>query len=279
VGIAGSRFLNHAGLVLLAGLGCCLPASAQEIRVPRLERPPVIDGSLAEWRSLAFTDGVWDIYRLRQSPWFDPERNRLTDHGNEPLPEEDLNARYYMGWDRDYLYFGAEVQDNVNDVSDPAPEDKRWYFKDSVCWFIEAPKDDVSESFGTGDNAFCFVIDPRKPRYGAWWRHGAPGKTYIEEPIPVGTVDYAVKLNPWGRTPGDFILEARVKVAPTLGQSDPAWHPPQVGDVYGLEIVHTDPDGGDYGGHFLIYGRGDDDASWGKVVLTGPAKPVERKPQ
>ena len=74
------------------------------------------------------------------------------------------------------------------------------------------------------------------------------------------------------------MAEARVKMAPTLGQSDPAWHPPRVGDVYGLEIVHTDPDGGDYGGHFLIYGRGDDDATWGKMILTGPAKPVERKP-
>jgi Carbohydrate family 9 binding domain-like len=264
---------------LLAGLGCCLPASGQEIRVPRLERPPIIDGSLAEWKAFAFTDGVWDIYRLQQSPWFDPERNRLTDHGNEPTPEEDLNARYYLGWDQDYLYFGAEVHDNVNDVADPAHEDKRWYFKDCICWFIEAPKDEVSESFGMGDNAFCFVFDPRKPRYGAWWRHGAPGKTYIEEPIPAGAVDYAIKLNPWRKSPGDFVLEARVKMAPTLSQSDPAWHPPRVGDVYGLEIVHTDPDGGDYGGHFLIYGRGDDDATWGKMVLTGPAKPIERKPQ
>lgn len=38
----------------------------------------------------------------------------------------------------------------------------------------------------------------------------------------------------------------------------------------GLEIVHTDPDGGDYGGHFLIYGRGDDDSTWGLMELTGP---------
>jgi hypothetical protein len=66
-------------------------------------------------------------------------------------------------------------------------------------------------------------------------------------------------------------------MAPTLGQSDPAWHPPQVGDVYSLEIVHTDPDGGNYGGHFLLYGRGDDDATWGKAVLVEPAKPVERR--
>ena len=55
--------------------------------------------------------------------------------------------------------------------------------------------------------------------------------------------------------------------------------PVQVSVMYGLEIVHTDPDGGDYGGHFLIYGHGDDDSTWGRMVLTGPIQPIERKPQ
>src|SRR5215831_5191639 len=53
-------------------------------------------------------------------------------------------------------------------------------------------------------------------------------------------------------------------------------HATRIGDVYGLEIVHTDPDGGDYGGHFLIYGRGDDDSTWGRMELTGPIQPIER---
>ena len=130
-----------------------------------------------------------------------------------------------------------------------------------------------------GDNAFCFVIDAKKPPYGAWWRHGAPGKTYIEEPLPATAVDYTIRMNPWGRSRGDFILEARVAMAPTLGKSSPRWHTPRVGDVYGLEIVHTDPDGGDYGGHFLIYGRGDDDSTWGRMVLAAPIQPIERKPK
>jgi hypothetical protein len=73
------------------------------------------------------------------------------------------------------------------------------------------------------------------------------------------------------------VLEARVALAPTLGASSPAWRAPRVGDVYGLEIVHCDPDGGDYGGHFLIYGRGDADSTWGRMELTGPLAPVERK--
>ena len=246
--------------------------------IPRLEKAPVIDGDLSEWKYVAFTDGVWDMLRLRQAPWYDPAINRLTDHGNEPAIEDDLQARYYMAWDDKYIYLGAEVKDNVNDVTDPQPEPKRWYFKDAICWFIEAPREDVAKKFAEGDNAFCFVIDARKPAEGAWWRHGAPGKTYIEEPLPRKAVDYAIRMNPWGRSKGDFILEARVEMAPTFGVSSPRWHAPRAGDVYSLEIVHTDPDGGDYGGHMLIYGRGDDDSTWGSMVLTGPIQPIVRKP-
>ena len=84
-------------------------------------------------------------------------------------------------------------------------------------------------------------------------------------------------MDPWRRGRGDFILEARVAMAPTLGKSDPQWQPPRAGDAYRLEIVHTDPDGGDYGGHILLYGRGDDDSTWARMVLTDPIRPIGRK--
>ena len=249
------------------------------INVPFLEKAPRIDGDLSEWKYRAFTDGVWDIFRVANSPWYDPSRNRLTDHGNEPPPEDDLNARYYIAWDKRYLYLGAEVHDNVNDVTDPHHEPKRWYYKDAICWFIEAPHQARPDTFGKGDNAFCFVIDTRKPPYGAWWRHGSATEHYIEEPIPRHAVDYAIRMNPWHASAGDFILEARVEMAPTLGKSDPDWTEPHIGDQYGLEIVHTDPDGGGYGGHLIIYGTGDNAATWGVMKFAGPKAPIERKPE
>jgi len=245
--------------------------------IPRLAAPPQIDGNLSEWKEAAFQDGVWDIYRLRQAPWYDPSRNRLTDHGRESEPAEDLSARYFMAWDEKYLYLGAEVRDNRNDVSDPRHEPKRWYFKDAVCWFIEAPRDGKPEQFGQGDNAFCFVIDASKPPYGAWWRHGSSSRTYIEEPLPRRWAEYAIRMDPWGTGAGDFILEARVEMAGTLGRSDPGWRRPRAGDEYGIEIVHTDPDGGGYGGHFLVYGNGDDDSTWGVFRLSDPAQPYKRR--
>lgn len=247
------------------------------IHIPMLPTAPVIDGDLSEWKDLAFSDGVWDIDRLRHTSWFEPWRNRLTDHGNEPHPHNDLRARYYTAWDSNYLYFGVEAVDNVNDVVDPSPEDKRWYFKDSICWFMEAPRDEAPEFFGQGDNALCFVIDTDRPQYAAWWRHGAPGKNYIEEPIPTQAVEYEIQMTPQNSSAGDFTLEARVAMNPTLGESDPNWQPPEIGHVYSLEIVHCDPDGGSYGGHFILYGTGDNDNTWRKAILVGPNSTTQRE--
>lgn len=271
-----------AGILLAVGAVSAeqIPASPV-LYLPLLEEAPDIDGDLADWRDQAFSDGVWDIQRLRHTPWFQAWRNRLTDHGTdaapEPHPDQDLAARYYAAWDATYFYVGADVQDNVNDVDDPEHQPRRWYFKDSICWFIEAPADEAPERFGRGDNAFCFVIDASKPDYGAWWRHGTVDSTYVEEPLPAGSVDYALRVDPDGDGVGDFILEARVDMASTFGVSDPAWRPPSVGDVYSMEIVHCDPDGGPYGGHFLVYGTGDEDETWSRAILSPPSGSVMRE--
>lgn len=254
--------------------------STPKIYLPYLQTAPLVDGDLTEWKAEAFTDGVWDIHRLRHEPWFQSWRNRLTDHGTvdrtEPEPEQDLAARYYTAWDRTHFYMGARVRDNVNDVTDPQHEPRRWYFKDSICWFIEAPADAAPETFSQGANAFCFVIDASRPDYGAWWRHGTATESYVEEPIPSDAVDYVVRIDPDNNGRGDFILEARVNMAATFGASDPSWQPPAVGDEYGLEIVHCDPDGGDYGGHFILYGTGDDDSTWARAILRGPVESIQR---
>ena len=35
-------------------------------------------------------------------------------------------------------------------------------------------------------------------------------------------------------------------------------------------------DGGTYGGHFMIYGNGDDDITWGRMILVGPREAIGR---
>ena len=269
-----NRSRRAAMAALLTAMLPVFGACRTPMQIPQLATAPTIDGSLDEWRASAYSGGWWNIERLSQTPWFEPSRNRLTLHDGEVAGEVDLEARYLAAWRDGDLYLGAEARDNVNDAADPEHEDKRWYFKDCVCWFLEAPRDIRSEMFETGDNAFCFLSDTARPAYGAWWRHGEPGRAYVEEPLPAGTFDYALRMDPWGRSAADFSLEVRLRMDPLFGRSDPQWAGAAVGRTLGLEIVHTDPDGGDYGGHLLVYGAGDDDATWGEAVLAGPRTPA-----
>ncbi len=259
-------------LIFIFALAPSLLLSQAIIHVPRLAEEPVIDADLSEWKDLAFHDGVWDIYRLQHTPWFDDHRrNRLTlqSEDGDVHPGDDLSARYYIAWDAEYIYMGAEVQDNFNDTEHPDEAPKTWYFKDSICWFLEAPGDDAPEEFERGDNAFCFEADESKKK-AAWWRHGSDTEEYLEDPLP--DYDYDVKVSP----SGNFVMEARVKMASTFPISDSSWTPPKVGDEYRMEIVHCDPDGGPYGGHFMIYGTGDDDSSWARMILIDEQPGIER---
>ena len=256
-------------LVLFLGLAAGLaPLRGQVITIPELPAVPQIDGDLREWRQAAFHDGPWDLWRVAQTPWYDPARNRLTDHGGGDSLPGDLTARYYLGWRGDRLYLGAEVWDNVIDTDDCQHAPKRWYYKDAVAWFFEIPRDSLAETFGEGDHGFVFLADSSYPAYGAWWRHGTADTSYLEEPLPARASRYRLGFPTTGPT---YVIEAEVDLYRL------AAYRPQVGDRLGLMIVHCDPDGGDYGGHLLLYGRDDNDATWGEARLGGPALPLLRR--
>lgn len=235
------------------------PSAMDEFLIPHRASEIKIDGSLDEWKQHAWTDGAWNLDRVKDAPWYEPKRNRLVVDAGEDTTAIDLEATYYLSWDKNYLYFGAEVRDNHNDVMDTLHEPKRWYYKDAIALFMELPKDTVPEKFQDGDHAFCFVADASMPSYGAWWRHGSADTTYLEEPIPTGSVDYRIRMNPWDRIAADYTLEARIKLADLVGEQQ--W-PPSAATTCGFMIVHCDPDGGEYGGHLLIHGKGDNDQSW-----------------
>lgn len=254
-------------------------AKRTQLTIPYLEKAPKIDGDLSDWRDHAFTDGVWDIDRLKHTDWYESGRNRLADHGESPDITQDLSARYYMAWDEKYLYLGAYVHDNALDLVDPYPAPKRWYYKDAITWFIEAPQDAIADTFDAGCHGLSFVADTTYPESGAWWRHGTDTESFVEEPLPKSAVDYRFKFI--SQTPGQLVysLEARVEMEPVFGAGDKNWRTPKEGDIYGMMIVHCDPDGGNYGGHFLIYGKGDPDQSWSSMKLSGPKPAMVRRPK
>jgi hypothetical protein len=252
-------------LILFVQIGMmqtsCAPDS-QVILLPELPDEVIIDGHLEEWKEEAFTEGIWNLERVKQAPWYFAKKNRLVRHAGEDSATLDLEAEYYLAWRGDWLYIGAEVKDNVNDVMDTLHEPKRWYYKDAIALFIEAPRDSVSEKFAEGDHAFCFVIDPSYPDYGAWWRHGSMTESYIEEPITSTSVEYRVHMQNTTTETANYTLEARVHMPSTIGAMELGGNGSGRYASYGLMIVHCDPDGGEYGGHLLIYGKGDDDQTW-----------------
>lgn len=246
-------------------------------RIPKIEVPVKIDGDLSEWKTLSFTDGVWDIFRVSKCSWF-CERNRLTRQNPDDMLLDDLSARYYTGWDEKYMYFGAEVKDNFNDVNSPPGLRHKMCFMDAVAWYLEMPADDKNEKFDPEINCLWFIADADKPEHGAFWRHSIKGKeSYIFEPMPENAVEYEVTMNPWNRSKADYIIEGKVEMAKIFKANGLDFKTPKTGDIYRMMIVHTDPDGGDYGGHLLIYGSGDKENTWGKFILSEKAKPIQRK--
>lgn len=233
---------------------------ALRMEIPKLGIAVNIDGDLSEWKERAFSDGVWNIERIQAALWYEPKRNKLTIHEGES--GLDLAAQYYVAWDNDFLYLGAEVQDNVNDVEESKHEPKRWYYKDAIAWFFEYPGDTIAERFESGNHGFAFVIDSLYPDYGAWWRRGQGSQSYLETPLPIESFEYSIRFNPWNHNQADYILEARIAIKPTIGNNDDHISIIKSGDKCRMMIVHCDPDGGEYGGHLLIYGQGDDDSSW-----------------
>lgn len=252
-----------------------LLSNGQELQLPYLSSPPVIDGNLHEWQDSALHDGLWDLFRVQQTDWYQPGRNRLTQHREDDRLTEDLQARYYLAWDDTSLYLGAIVNDNFNDVSESRHAPKRWYYKDAIAFFIEAPMDTISETFQAGNHGFAFVIDTTYPDYGAWWRRGAPDTSFLESPLPAEACEYVVRF----ANASTYILEARLDMRQLMPPSDPAWRSPKEGDYYSLMIVHCDPDGGEYGGHLLIHGKGDPDKSWTPMRLVRDLPPLLRKPK
>ncbi|MFK7925726.1 MAG: sugar-binding protein [Bacteroidia bacterium] len=248
---------------------------AQNAQLPYLSEAPIIDGNLHEWQDSAFHDGLWDLARVAQAPWYNPKRNRLTQHSELDSLHQDLQARYYMAWDDSSLYLGAIVHDNFNDVSESRHAPKRWYYKDAISFFIEAPLDTIDETFSAGNHGFSFVIDTTFPDYGAWWRRGDPDTTFLETPLPTQAVEYKIRFT----NATTYILEARIDMRQTFATSDPLWRSPQEGDQYSFMIVHCDPDGGEYGGHLLIHGKGDPDQSWTPIQLVRDLPSLLRKPK
>jgi len=247
--------------IIIALLPCqFLWAQQLSFSIPKCSTNVQIDGDLSDWKAQALSNGTWNINRVQTFDWFNTKRNKLTLHTGEDTTKTDLAAQYYIAWTDSHLLLGAEVTDNNTDVSEAHHEPKRWYYKDAIAWFFEIPNDTFPEKFEEGNHGFAFVADSTYPDYGAWWRHGTSQQPYLEEPIPADQVEYTLTFD---RKSASYVLEAKINICDLLNTS--ILH---AGQSLSMMIVHCDPDGAEYGGHMLIYGKGDLDSTWSVFTLT-----------
>ena len=247
--------------ILLSALLPILGCAQSQIDVPHANVRLNIDGDLAEWKNSAHSQGEWNLKRSSSEAWYSPKRSRFINEADEPKGSVDLSSTFYIARTDSGLILGAEVEDNILDVVEKEHLDERWYNKDGVAWFFELPYDTIPERFAAGNIALCFIADTSYPRYGAWMRYGNDSADYLEQTIPKEMQEYAVKV-----TANGYIIEAFVswQLFRDYGQLSG-----EITEIIGsMMIVNCDPDGGEYGGHLLIYGKGDNDATWTQIIFS-----------
>ena len=247
--------------ILLSALLPLLGCAQSQMDIPHANVSLNIDGDLADWKNYAYSQGKWNLKRSSSEPWHSPKRSRLINEADEPTGSIDLSSTFYIAWSDSGLILGAEVEDNILDVVETEHLDERWYNKDGVAWFFELPYDTIPKRFAAGSVALCFIADTSYPEYGAWMRYGNDSADYLEQAIPKETQEYSVKV-----TTDGYIIEAFVswELFRKYGQFSE-----EITETLGsMMIVNCDPDGGEYGGHLLIYGKGDNDATWTQITFS-----------
>jgi tetratricopeptide (TPR) repeat protein len=101
--------------------------------IPRLPQPPKIDGDLSEWTNIvpAFLGVEKDqirYYSLR--PWAGPL---------------DSSARIWMAWDKNNLYFAADIRDD-NFYQTCSPVDTGEIWSEDSLWLSMASPDEISQA-------------------------------------------------------------------------------------------------------------------------------------
>lgn len=278
-----------AGITLVLFTATAVLAhSGVVIEVPKLASKPRIDGDLSDWERFAWTDGVWDIDRMkRQSP---PPQVFLEDSGEEPpgtaLTKADLTGQYFMAWDDEGLYLGVRATDNVHDVTSRMGNSATWFLKDGCAWFFDVAHDGDGWFPSPGDHVFAFVADDSYPDGGHWWRLGENSPIVATEVRAglgaFGARGWRYSLS-WLEVPGPGLYRVKMGAEKGGGYAIEAFVPfsaywlttPAIGDtIGGPMIVNTDPDGGpsEFGGQLMLFGLNDNDATWADMVFVGPRR-------
>jgi hypothetical protein len=141
--------------------------------------------------------------------------------------KDDLSARVYLGYDKDYFYIAADVTDDVH-IS--RAEGNEIWNQDCVQYAFDAENDafdlkNAPGGYGDDDREFCMALTPRGPQNFCYTGPAALAGKLVPEKT-------AIKISPEGHT----IYEARVpwSYLSKLG--------PKPGSVFGFNVTLFDLD-------------------------------------
>lgn len=167
------------------------------MRVPYLERAPVLNGELSEWSAECRLSDV------KHSETIGLERSRV------PLPN------VYLGWREEGLYLAIEVFDDDIQGADPQGW---WWTRDAVEWWIKTSPPLPKQNYYDGScHQFFFVpsdfpINGVSGTVGQWHR---PGDALKDNLVPHPGVKQASRV-----LPGRYVVEMLIP-----GEALKGWDP------------------------------------------------------
>jgi len=174
----------------------------------KTERKIIIDGSLNDWKD------------------FEPLRLNRKEQVVGPWKGiDDLSAKIFLSWDKDYLYFAAEVRDDI--FCQEYSGTDLWQ-GDSVQIALDTLNDDSSE-LNEGDYEFLFALTPKGKEV---FKHTGKENSILGEKAK--DIPFHINIH---SEEGIYIYEAAI----SWNQMNPL--KPEKGTICGFNVVVNDNDG------------------------------------
>ncbi|MBO7147468.1 MAG: hypothetical protein J6W81_06945 [Lentisphaeria bacterium] len=233
------KAVSKAVLNLKNGKEIVIPVNTEFIKVPYFAKKPVLDGS-GGWLTnrptgqLKTPDDIW------------PKSEIIPEAGNFKLDGTDIYADYWLGYDRENLYFAVKVKDKIH--LQRQTEENLW-MEDMVQFVLTArdlpPKSirgkTILTPFGKDEYCYALALSPKGEELQCW-SGGERGKRDFTHSVKrTGDITFYEVAIPWRELKiipkkgagirFSFIVQDNNRITSKTGR----YHLALTGGIYGSE--------------------------------------------